>query len=118
MLNNAYRRKLQRKMHKHKHKQRSASNTRMTILKTSFCLLLSSFSAFLQAADLPATPTTNTGGASEKINPTTANTDDSDKTQKAPVLVAPKAAIKDQKDVFKPSEEISEDFAVPFPVDI
>ena len=117
MLNNAYRRKLQRKMHKHK--QRRASNTRMTILKTSFCLLLSSFSAFLQAEELPATPTTSTGSASEKVNPPTANTDDSDKTKKkAPVLVAPKAAIRDQKDVFKPSEEISEDFAVPFPVDI
>ena len=114
MLNNACRRKLQNKMHKHE----SARNTRMTILKTSFCLLLSSFSAFLQAEDLPSTPTTSPGGASENVNPTSANTDDSDKAKKAPVLVAPKVARRDQKNVFKPSEEISEDFAVPFPVDI
>jgi hypothetical protein len=79
MLNNACRRKLQNKMHKHE----SARNIRMTILKISFCLLLSSFSAFLQAEDLPSTPTTSTGGASENVNPTSANTDDSDKAKKS-----------------------------------
>lgn len=35
-----------------------------------------------------------------------------------PELAAPKKATKTSEDIFKPSVEISEDFASPFPVDI
>ncbi len=39
--------------------------------------------------------------------------------QAQPKTIGPKAEIKSKAgDVFKPSEEISEDYAVPFPVDI
>ena len=110
-------------MFKHKRKQKRIGNTpiKMPLLKAGVCLLLGSFSALLLAETQPAIPATSSGGASAKIEPrtTTPSTGNSrNEAKKTPVLVAPKAATRDQKDVFKPSEEISEDFAVPFPVDI
>lgn len=123
MLNNAYQEKLENKMFKHKRKQKRIGNTpiKMPLFKAGVCLLLGSFSALLLAETQPAIPATSSGGASAKIEPqtTTPSTGNPrNEAKKTPVLVAPKAATRDQKDVFKPSEEISEDFAVPFPVDI
>ena len=114
-------------MFKHKRKkeqtQKRLSNApiKMPLLTAGVCLLLCSFSAVLLAETQPATPATSSGGPSAKIEAQTTTPsagDPRNEAKKTPVLVAPKAATRDQKDVFKPSEEISEDFAVPFPVDI
>ncbi len=100
----------------YKHNTVANAQMKMTIVKTIVCLLLASFSALAPAEVQPATKTTSTAGASDEIERQTAAP--SNEVTKAPVLVAPKTASREQKDVFKPSEEISEDFAVPFPVDI
>ena len=104
-------------------KQKHLGNApiKMPALNAGVCLFLSSFSAVLLAETQPATPATSSESPTEKIETqtTTPSAGNSSKEAKpAPVLVAPRAATRDQKDVFKPSEEISEDFAVPFPVDI
>jgi len=120
MLNKSNRKKMESKMRKQK--MFHPLKGKISILAAIVCLPLSIFSSLSLAETQPANQPTNAAThakeASEKIAPKTNNAGANAPTKKAPVLVAPKAATRDQKDVFKPSEEISEDFAVPFPVDI
>ena len=121
MLNNAYQEKLENKMFKHKRKPKRIGNATimMIILQTSALLILSSVSTFLLAENLPTTPTKSTGTVSEKTDPKNANTNNNDKTKKTTVLAAPKTATRGQKEVYKPTERVSEDnYDIRFPVDI
>jgi len=123
MLNKMHlRKRLKKIMSLYRRKALWPSLVKMTLFNTVFYLALASFSGLLQAQVQPTNQTANTAtgnkDVSENNEPKTDNADTNVPTIKAPVLVAPKTATREQKDVFKPSEEISEDFAVPFPVDI
>ena len=116
MLNKSNRKKMESEMRKQK--MFNPLKGKVSILAAIVCLPLSSFSSLSLAETQPANAATRAKEASEKIAAKTNNAGANAPTKKAPVLVAPKAATRDQNDVFKPSEEISEDFAVHFPVDI
>ena len=111
----------------YKHKAPSNMLIRIIAVRAIAYLSLFSVSSLLLAEDLPAGEKTATIDASEQIQSKTASNsaevkDGKDvkvpKTKNVPVLAAPKSATRDTTDVFRPSEEISEDFAAPFPVDI
>jgi hypothetical protein len=73
-----------------------------------------------EAQVAPSTQTAETSSDQAASNKTQIDAETNKKTdaKKTPVLAAPKTTTRNTEDVFRPSEEISEDFAVPFPTDI
>lgn len=99
---------------------RDTRNNGMTIWKTicPVLLLFTSLGAWAQESDTESSNDSQTNRTEPESNESTDETSDAEnRTEKTESADETKTS-EDTPDVFDPTEEISEDYAVPFPVDI